>query len=128
MWLDVVDLRIFDEVAIIATPHKPSPRRFPSNTLDMNTAIQRRITSFVSGRVQGVGFRFHTKEVAKKFAVMGTVENLADGRVKIVAEGSIDEVHRFLDAVQNPMAGNVSKMERFESEASLEFSSFTPLW
>ncbi len=94
----------------------------------MNNTAQRRITSFVSGRVQGVGFRFHAKEVAKKFSVVGTVENLSDGRVKIVAEGNIDEVHRFLDAVQNPMAGNVSKMERFESEASFEFSSFTPLW
>jgi acylphosphatase len=94
----------------------------------MNTAAKRRITSFVSGRVQGVGFRFHTKEVAKKFAVVGTVENLSDGRVKIVAEGNTDEVHRFLDAVENPMAGNVSTMERFESEPSLEFSSFTPIW
>jgi acylphosphatase len=94
----------------------------------MNSAVQRRITSFVSGRVQGVGFRFHAKEVAKKFAVMGTVENLSDGRVKIVAEGNLDEVHRFLDAVQTPMAGNVHNMDRFESEASLEFSSFTPLW
>lgn len=88
----------------------------------------RRVTCFFSGRVQGVGFRFHTKEVAKKFSVTGTVQNLEDGRVKVVVEGQIDEVHRFLDAVGQSMTGNVKGDERFESEASSEFESFVALW
>lgn len=90
--------------------------------------MARRVTCFVSGRVQGVGFRFHTKETAKKFQVVGTVQNLEDGRVKIVAEGDLPEVEQFLDAVENPMAGNVTRSERFESEASGEFNTFAPIW
>ncbi|MCU0710452.1 MAG: acylphosphatase [Pirellula sp.] len=88
----------------------------------------RRITCFFSGRVQGVGFRFHTKEVAKKFSVKGTVQNLDDGRVKVIAEGEKDEVHRFLDAVSQSMTGNVKGDDRFESEPSSEFESFVALW
>ena len=88
----------------------------------------RRVTCFFSGRVQGVGFRFHTKELAKKFAVTGTVQNLDDGRVKVVAEGNIKEVNRFLDAVGQSMTGNVRGDERFESDASSEFESFVALW
>jgi acylphosphatase len=88
----------------------------------------RRVTCFFSGRVQGVGFRFHATEVAKKFSVTGTVQNLNDGRVKVVAEGEIDEIHRFLDAVSQSMTGNVRGDERFESEASAEFENFIALW
>lgn len=90
--------------------------------------MARRMTCFVSGRVQGVGFRFHTKEIAKRFRVVGTVQNLDDGRVKIVAEGEEDEIGRFLDAVEKPMAGNVTRSERFASEASGEFTTFAPIW
>ena len=39
------------------------------------------------GRVQGVGFRYTTKSVANGFEVTGTVRNLTDGRVELVAEG-----------------------------------------
>jgi acylphosphatase len=88
----------------------------------------RRVTCFFSGRVQGVGFRFHTKETAKKFCVTGTVENLDDGRVKVVAEGELEEVNRFLDAVASSMTGNVAKDERFVSEADGGFSGFVALW
>jgi acylphosphatase len=90
--------------------------------------MQRRITCFVSGRVQGVGYRQHTKEIAKRFRVTGTVENLPDRRVKIVAEGELDEVNLFLDKVVETTMGNVTHHERFESEASTEFPGFSVLW
>ncbi|MFN7844453.1 MAG: acylphosphatase, partial [Pirellula sp.] len=101
--------------------------RFPTQNIDFRVTM-RRVTCFFSGRVQGVGFRFHTKEVAKKFSVQGTVQNLDDGRVKVVAEGEKDEIHRFLDAVSQSMTGNVKGDERFESDASSEFESFVALW
>jgi acylphosphatase len=87
-----------------------------------------RMTCFVSGRVQGVGFRFHTKHTSQRFQVFGTVENLTDGRVKIIAEGDLEEVARFLDAVEQSMTGNVSKAERFQSAATHEFDNFSVLW
>jgi acylphosphatase len=49
-----------------------------------------RLTAWVSGRVQGVGFRWWVRSNALELGLIGFAENLADGRVKIVAEG--DEV------------------------------------
>lgn len=48
-----------------------------------------------SGHVQGVGFRYTAKSVASGFEVTGTVRNLADGRVELIAEGARDELTAF---------------------------------
>lgn len=41
----------------------------------------------VSGRVQGVGFRYFTQQAAERQQLTGVVRNLADGRVEVLAEG-----------------------------------------
>ena len=64
----------------------------------MQAEILTQITD-VTGRVQGVGFRYQTEHVARSFDVTGYVRNLADGRVELMAEGDRDEVCRFLAAV-----------------------------
>ena len=46
-----------------------------------------RLTAWVRGRVQGVGFRWWVRRHALAMGLQGWAENLADGRVKIVAEG-----------------------------------------
>ncbi len=80
---------------------------------------------FFSGRVQGVGFRFTTNEVAKRFAVKGTVENCDDGRVKIIVEAESNEIDRFVEAIKSSMAGKIKQVSRFESVASFEFENFS---
>lgn len=62
-----------------------------------------RVQIFYSGHVQGVGFRYTVKSVAAGFEVVGTVRNLADGRVELVAEGSREELEAFRIAI--PEAG-----------------------
>jgi acylphosphatase len=49
---------------------------------------------FVSGRVQGVGFRFFVQDYAAVEGVHGYVRNLADGRVEVLAEGDEESVLR----------------------------------
>ena len=49
-----------------------------------------RLTVWVQGRVQGVGFRWWVRSCALELDLLGVAENLVDGRVKIVAEGSRD--------------------------------------
>ena len=46
-----------------------------------------RLTAFVRGHVQGVGFRWWTRARALELGLVGTATNLADGRVEVVAEG-----------------------------------------
>lgn len=80
---------------------------------------------FFSGRVQGVGFRFTTNEIAERFSVKGTVENCVDGRVKIVVEAESKEIDCFIEAVRTSMSGRIKHLERYESEPSHEFENFS---
>jgi acylphosphatase len=59
------------------------------------------------GHVQGVGFRYTAQRIARGFAVTGTVRNLDDGRVEVVAEGEPDEISAFLEAISQEMAGKI---------------------
>ena len=84
-----------------------------------------RATLFVAGRVQGVGFRYATNEIAKKFDVKGTVENCEDGRVMIVVEAESKEIDDFVEAIQALAPGKINRMDRFESEPSHAFDNFS---
>ena len=64
-----------------------------------------RLQIFYSGRVQGVGFRYTVKTLASGFEVTGTVRNLSDGRVELVAEGTRDELEAFRRAIQDSEVG-----------------------
>jgi acylphosphatase len=77
-----------------------------------------------SGQVQGVGFRYTCRQLARDFAVGGYVRNLKGGDVELVAEGEADEVQRFLDAVADRMAGYIAKQstEDRPAEGFAEFS------
>ena len=75
-------------------------------------------------RVQGVGFRFRTQEIAERFAVQGFVENLDDGRVHLVVEGETEETQRFLDAVQQALRANIRQMHVNAAVPTGEFRGF----
>ncbi|HCN59780.1 MULTISPECIES: acylphosphatase [Mammaliicoccus] len=52
----------------------------------------------VFGRVQGVGFRFFTAQLAKKYKIVGSVENVSD-YVEIYASGNDDNLEQFINGV-----------------------------
>jgi acylphosphatase len=54
---------------------------------------------FFEGNVQGVGFRWSVKGVAKGFDVVGWVRNSPDGRVELLASGEEAEVRAFVAAI-----------------------------
>ena len=62
---------------------------------------RRRMQVFYSGRVQGVGFRYQTRQLAAGYEVLGTVRNLPDGRVELVAEGELAELEAFRQAIRD---------------------------
>ena len=66
----------------------------------------------ISGRVQGVGFRFFVKAVGRREGLQGSVRNLPDGSVEAVCEGDADAVARFELAVrQGPPGARVDDVK-----------------
>ncbi len=63
-----------------------------------------------SGHVQGVGFRAAVKRIATGFEVTGSVRNLDDGRVELLAQSwDSDELNAFLDAIDESSMGSFIK-------------------
>ena len=63
---------------------------------------------FYEGRVQGVGFRFTCKQIARGFDIVGWVKNLPDGRVELQCSGEREEVDAFLEAIaESELAGHI---------------------
>jgi acylphosphatase len=80
---------------------------------------------FYSGRVQGVGFRYTTRNVAMGYEVTGTVRNLPDGRVELVAEGLKDELEAFQLAIrESGLAGFISNEQTTWEDPKGEFRGF----
>jgi len=86
--------------------------------------IQRE-TVFFTGRVQGVGFRYSTLQVARGFEVAGWVRNLPDGRVEMQVEGTPVEINAFVRAVEETMDGYIRKTERASVRAEPTFKGFS---
>jgi len=63
---------------------------------------------FVSGLVQGVGFRYFVLEKARKLGLLGYVKNRYEGDVEIVAEGSVGILNQFIEEVKiGPISSDV---------------------
>jgi len=84
-----------------------------------------RLNVFYSGRVQGVGFRYTAKSVAAGFEITGTVRNLPDGRVELVAEGARAELEAFCAAIRaEGLSGFIRDEQVSWAAAQNEFRGF----
>ena len=88
----------------------------------------KRLTAYVSGSVQKTGYRAKVTDFARMLGLKGTVENLDDSRVKILAEGNEDKLKWFEEAINiNDNLIQVSSIEREYSEPMGDFSRFYKL-
>jgi len=77
------------------------------------------------GRVQGVGFRYTTKNIAMRHNVTGYVRNRSDGSVEVVMEGPSEEVNSVIDALKQRMNGYIQGVDQSELPATGEFAHFS---
>lgn len=83
------------------------------------------LTAYFSGRVQGVGFRYSTLQLAKGFEVTGFVKNLPDGRVELELEGEEAECRQMVASVEEELDAYVRKTEVTHGFRPKRFHSFT---
>ena len=85
----------------------------------------KRLTAYVSGQIQKVGYRKRVIDIARALGLKGMIENLNDGRVKIIAEGDDEKLKWFESAIdiKNTLI-QVSSIEMAYSAAGYEFSQF----
>lgn len=79
---------------------------------------------FFSGRVQGVGFRYTTYEIARQFDVDGYVRNLPDGRVELWIQGRTGQIDAVVDAIEQAMQRNLTRVDLVEAPVNKEVREF----
>jgi acylphosphatase len=84
---------------------------------------QRRAVEYL-GRVQGVGFRYTTHTIARRYQVTGYVRNRSDGRVELAVEGPPHELEAFLAEVRERFSGYIRDERSDVQPATGEFTGF----
>jgi acylphosphatase len=80
---------------------------------------------YISGRVQGVFFRAHTRDEARRLGLTGWVRNMADGRVEAVLEGDDTAVEAMISWCRRGSPySKVEDVEVIREEYKEEFSDF----
>ena len=79
----------------------------------------------ISGRVQGVAFRYYTQDIAQSLGIKGWVKNCWDGKVEIVVEGEEEKVKKLIGwCYQGPGSAMVEKVDVEWEEYREEFITF----
>jgi len=82
---------------------------------------------FYEGKVQGVGFRYATKQIAMGYDISGWVKNLADGRVEMQVVGDIEEIADFCKELEeeSALSGQIREIEKKQMEEIPEIVGFS---
>lgn len=84
----------------------------------------KRFRVIFSGNVQGVGFRYTTKQVSRSFEVQGTVRNQTDGTVELICECERSIAQEFIKEIGHSTHGHVTDSSVEELDATGEFEGF----
>lgn len=91
----------------------------------MNEQSNHQLHAFISGRVQGVGFRYFVIRNAEELNLTGWVRNLWDGRVEVLAEGQMEKLNLLLITLRKgPFGADVTQVDYKFKPPSGKFSRF----
>jgi acylphosphatase len=114
-------VRLWLDFAVKHGTNNGKLERFFSSSL----VKRRRMHIYYSGKVQGVGFRYTTKNAATGYEVTGVVRNLTDGRVELIAEGAQEELEAFRTGIrESGLEVFISNEEIAWEDAKGEFRGF----
>ena len=100
----------------VARETVPTKPRCRSLSNELGSAAMPSYRYFVSGRVQGVGYRYFALREAESLGIAGFARNLPDGRVEVIAEGADEPVRRFEARLrEGPAFATVTSVERVET-------------
>ncbi len=86
--------------------------------------MKKRLHALFSGTVQGVGFRFTTERMARRYPVTGYVRNLPDGQVEVLAEGEEKSLKEFLKSLREAFHSYIRKADTRWDSSTGEFKEF----
>lgn len=86
--------------------------------------MKKQVRVYYTGRVQGVGFRFTTEEIASDLGILGWVKNLADARVELIAESDEETLKDFLERINHHFSGYIKDVTVEWQQATGEFKEF----
>jgi acylphosphatase len=86
--------------------------------------MKKQIHVYYIGRVQGIGFRFTTEDIARDLGVYGWVKNLRDGRVEVIAEAEEEILKDFLGRINQYFSHYILDVDVEWQAATGEFREF----
>ncbi len=94
--------------------------------MNQSHAVNVRVRVLIEGRVQGVFFRAHARDQAAQFKLTGWVQNLPDGRVEAMVEGSPEQVEAFVNWCHaGPTSAKITGTTVERQEYRGEFQTFS---
>lgn len=95
------------------------------NSKQSTPNTNKRLRAVAQGRVQGVGFRYYVQDNARHLQLVGTVRNLRNGDVEVVAEGEEGALEALLVMIKRgPRSGYIDNVIAVWLPATGEFTSF----
>ncbi|MCK4311647.1 MAG: acylphosphatase [Candidatus Cloacimonetes bacterium] len=86
----------------------------------------KKLEIIISGRVQGVGYRFFVVHIAHSLNIRGSVKNTFSGKVKIIAVGEENDLNLFIAELRKgPMMARIDKVKVSELHSAKGYESFS---
>jgi acylphosphatase len=99
LWAQVISVRVSLSAHALDNVRRKTFRK-DYNPRELQFIPMMRLTAYISGRVQRVGFRAKAVALATKMCLVGMVQNRPDGKVLVIAEGEKAELERFAEALR----------------------------